>query len=212
MPEWTLVVIDNSREEAERAAIAEVARTYGLPYLGLPKNPEWSPNRSHYLALNWTWRNVIRSLRPHRFGFIDHDCFPIAATPFLRHLENQPIDGPIIRLRFVENAWYMWAGCMFFNFAMVEGLKLDFNHDQHLRLDTGGRLWTVLFRHLDERALDLAKFGPIPLTSPDGEHIYTPACIGNCLVHYGDGSYRRSEEAECYRAALVGLVETAMVR
>ncbi len=212
MPEWTLVVIDNSKEPSERAAIAEVARSYGLPYLGLPKNPEWSPNRSHGLALNWTWHNIVRALRPHRFGFIDHDCFPIAATPFLEHLKNQPVDGPIIRPRFAENAWYMWAGCLFFNFAMVEGLKLDFNHDQHLRLDTGGRLWTVLFRHLDESALNLVKFGPKPITSPDGKHVYKPACISDCLVHYGGGSYRRSEEAERYRAAVIGLVEDAMAR
>lgn len=210
MPEWTLVVIDNSREDADRAAIAAVAQKYGLPYLGLPVNPEWSPNRSHGLALNWTWRNVVRVLSPHRFGFIDHDCFPIAATPFLRHLENQPVDGPIIRPRFVENAWYIWAGCLFFNFGLVEGLKLDFNHDQHLRLDTGGRLWTTLFRHLDENSLDLVKFEPLSLTSPDGERVYTPACIDNCLVHFGGGSYRRGEEADRYRATVVGLIEEAM--
>jgi len=210
MPEWTLVVIDNSREYADRAAIAAVARMHGLPYLGLPANPEWSPNRSHGLALNWTWRNVVQALRPGFFGFIDHDCFPIAATPFLRHLENQPVDGPIIRPRFVENAWYIWAGCLFFNFRLVERLKLDFNHDQHLRLDTGGRLWSVLFRHLDERSLDLVQFVPLSVASADGERVYTPACIDNCLVHFGGGSYRRSEEAERYRAAVVALVEDAL--
>jgi hypothetical protein len=210
MPEWTLVVIDNSREPAERAAIAAVARKYGLPYLGLPANPEWSPNRSHGLALNWTWRNIVRVLRPRHIGFIDHDCFPIAATPFNRHLETQPVDGPIVRPRFVENAWYIWAGSLFFDFAKVEGVKLDFNHDQHLRLDTGGRLWSVLFRHLDECDLDLVQFVPLSLTSPDGERVYTPTCIDSCLVHFGGGSYRRGEEADRYRATVVGLVEEAM--
>lgn len=211
MPEWTLVVIDNSRDGAERVAIEAMAQSHGLPYLALPPNPEWSPNRSHGVALNWTWQNVVRTLRPRLFGFIDHDCFPIAETPFVRHLQNQPMDGPVIHPRFVENAWYIWAGCMFFNFAKVEGLKLDFNHDQHLRLDTGGRLWTVLYRHLDEASLDLVKFGPMPITSADGQQVYKPACIGNCLVHYGGGSYRRSAEAARYRDAVIDLVEKALV-
>lgn len=210
MPEWTLVVIDNSREASERAAIEAMAQSHGLPYLGLPANPEWSPNRSHGVALNWTWQNVVRALRPRLFGFIDHDCFPIAETPFVRHLENQQVDGPVIHPRFVETAWYIWAGCMFFNFAKVEGLKLDFNHDQHLRLDTGGRLWSVLYRHLDESSLDIVKFVPLSVTSADGERVYTPACIDNCLVHYGGGSYRRSAEAERYRDTVVGLVEKAL--
>lgn len=210
MPEWTLVVIDNSREASERAAIEATARSHGLPYLALPRNPEWSPNRSHGLALNWTWQNVLRALRPRLFGFIDHDCFPIAQTPFVDHLQNQPVDGPVIHPRFVENAWYIWAGCMFFNFSLVEGLKLDFNHDQHLRLDTGGRLWSALYRHLDESSLDLVQFGPLSTLCADGERVYTPAGIDNCLVHYGGGSYDRSAEGKRYRDAVVGLVEKTL--
>ena len=212
MPEWTLVVVDNSREPAARAAIAAVAREHQLPYLGLPANPEWSPNRSHGLALNWTWRNIVRALKPKNFGFIDHDCFPIAATSFARHLDTQTVTGPIVRPRFVENAWYIWAGSLFFNFARVESLKLDFNHDQHLRLDTGGRLWSVCFRYLDVKSLAQVKLDSLSVASLDGKQVYSPSFIDSCLVHYGGGSYRSSEEAGRYRAALVGLVENALAR
>jgi hypothetical protein len=48
-----------------------------VPWLGLPANPEWSPNRSHGITLNWIWHNVVRQLRPEIVGFVDHECFPI---------------------------------------------------------------------------------------------------------------------------------------
>ena len=35
-------------------------KTISNSKLGLPKNPEWHPNRSHALAFEWNFYNIVK--------------------------------------------------------------------------------------------------------------------------------------------------------
>ena len=35
-----------------------------------------APNRSHALAMNWIFYNLVVEIKPYYFGYLDHDCFP----------------------------------------------------------------------------------------------------------------------------------------
>lgn len=210
MPEWTLVVADNSNDAAKREEIRAVCAASGTPYLGLPPNPEWSPNRSHGIALNWVWRNLIRPTKHRRFGFIDHDCFPVGPNEVLATLERQPVAGPAISPKSVDNAWFLWAGCMFFDRAAIGDRDLDFNHDQRLRLDTGGRVWHTLYRHLDRNSLTFMKRGDFPIPRIGGGEPVLVDCIGRTLMHINGASYRTRDDQESRVKSIVAHVEASL--
>lgn len=146
------VIADNSSDDAEAAAIAEVARGAGVPYLRLPASRTRS-SRSHGLALNWLWRNVVRPGAPEAFGFLDDDLFPTAPSDPFAPLAAQDFYG------FVRTAgarWFLWAGYCMFRFAAVKDRPLDFRQDWFIGLDTGGGNWEVLYRHADLARLTMA--------------------------------------------------------
>ncbi len=210
MPEWRLVVIDNSNKPEMRAEIRAICAGYGVPYLGLPTNPEWSPNRSHGISLDWIWRNIVKPKAPPFFGFIDHDCFPVEPPHELERISGQAVDGLKITPRRVEGAWYLWAGYMFFNSALIAGYELDFNHDQALRLDTAGRNWTTLYRHLDPARLSLLTSEAIEILPTVGKESWKATRIGGKLIHVGGASYRRTGQANDYVATVRALIEKAL--
>ena len=75
-----LLVVDNSSKELASQEIRKICDEKGTLYLRLPHNREWHPSRSHGLALNWTWKNILSRLTNlTTIGFIDHDCYPIGA-------------------------------------------------------------------------------------------------------------------------------------
>jgi hypothetical protein len=148
------IVVDNSRDEESIRRNAAVVAAQGGLYLQLPPNPWTKRNdsRSHGIALNWVWRNIIRPAAPHAFGFIDDDMFPVApCDPF----------APLARYSFYGDhrhagpRWFLWAGYCFFRFDAVKDKPLDFGLDWFVGLDTGGANWDVLYRHIDPKALPL---------------------------------------------------------
>lgn len=150
------VVADNTRDDANAARIAEVCAAQHVVYLRLPDNPWAEPSRSHGLALNWVWRNLIRPGQPEVFGFLDDDMYPTAASDPFAALATQdwfgvvrpegPPTGRSAPGRGVTR-WFLWAGFSMFRFAGVRDKALDFSQDWFLRLDTGGANWDVLYRH-----------------------------------------------------------------
>jgi hypothetical protein len=145
------VVADNSPDDASAAATAHVAAVRGTPYLRLPRNPWASPSRSHGLALNWIWHNLIAPGEPQAFGFLDDDLFPTAPDDPFARLASQPFYG--VRRR-TGPRWYLWAGYCFFRFDAVRDKSLDFGQDWFVGLDTGGGNWRVLYRDADPAALN----------------------------------------------------------
>ena len=71
------VIADNSPDARSAQAIEALAAECGAPYVWLPRNP-WGGSRSHGLALNWAWTNLVKPGAPEAFGFLDHDMFPTA--------------------------------------------------------------------------------------------------------------------------------------
>ena len=150
LPDVFHAVADNSPDDASAAAVKFVAGAHGLPYLRLPPNRWPEGSRSHGLALNWLWRNVVQPAEPQAFGFLDDDMFPTAADDPFRPLQAQDFYGWV---REVGARWFLFAGLCVFRFEAVRGKPLDFGQDWFIGLDTGGGNWDVLYRHVDRAAL-----------------------------------------------------------
>jgi hypothetical protein len=146
------VVVDNSPRDEAAAEIARLCEAERVPCLRAPSNP-WTgkaASRSHGLALNWTWHNVILPAAPEAFGFLDDDLFPTAPDDPFAPLATQDVYGMVRRS---GARWFLWAGFCMFRFDKVRGKPLDFGQDWFVRLDTGGGNWEPLYRHMDLPAL-----------------------------------------------------------
>jgi hypothetical protein len=197
------IVADNSPTDEAAKAVEAVARREGRPYIRLPHNP-WTghaPSRSHGVALNWLWSNLLRPHQPEAFGFLDDDLFPTAADDPFAPLSRQPVFGG---LREAGGRWFLWAGFCFFRFAAVRDLDLDFGQDWFSGLDTGGANWWPLYQTLDLAALGLepARRAPIVPGIPAEE-----CCVfwcGSWLHEYGTA--RRADLAERKREEVARLL------
>jgi hypothetical protein len=131
----------------------QIGRAAGsAAYLRAPENP-WSgraASRSHGIALNWAWDNLIRPGEPDAFGFLDHDIFPTATDDPFAPLSRQDVYGIV---RTAGPRWFLWAGFCTFRFAAVKDKRLDFGQDWFVGLDTGGGNWKSLYSHIDRTTL-----------------------------------------------------------
>ena len=153
VPDALHVIADNSTDDAAAVAIAATAERSNVPYARLPRDYSsraGGASRSHGLAMNWAWRNLVRPGEPEAFGFLDHDLYPTAADDPFAMLDRQPVYGS---LRQEGNRWFLWAGYCMFRFDAVKDLPLDFGQDWFKGLDTGGGNWELLYRHLDRDRL-----------------------------------------------------------
>ena len=158
VPDALYLIADNSTDDSAAAHIASLARQQGIPYVRLPAIT-WTrayASRSHGLALNWVWRNIVRPGKPEAFGFLDQDLFPTAPDDPFAELAQQDFYGFVRR---AGDRWFLWAGFCLFRFEAIKDRPLDFGQDWFKGLDTGGRNWDVLYR-----AVDLGK-----LRSPPAE-------------------------------------------
>jgi len=146
LPRALHLVADNSPDDTSAAAIAAVARNRGLAYVRLPRNPWRDASRSHGIALNWVWHNIVRPGRPQAFGFLDDDLFPTGPDDPFAPLASQDFYGVV---REWGPRWFLWAGYCSFRFDRVADKALDFGQDWFKGLDTGGGNWRVLYRHVD---------------------------------------------------------------
>jgi hypothetical protein len=198
----TLVVCDNSSRAAARREIEAICDARGVPYLPLPFNIEYHPCRSHGIALNWIYYNIIDRLRPRVFAFLDHDLFAIDRFDPSALIADQPVYG---RINPSDWGWNLWAGYCMFDRAAVARFIPDFNNDNPRLLDTGGRNWTQIYRHLDRSRLRFAAEGMLQIRLADSVRPVTVQQIDNCL-HVGGASFeddagtRRQEAA--YRAII----------
>jgi hypothetical protein len=159
VPQALHVIVDNSSDRAAAATIADVARRYGVYYVQLPDNPWRGSSRSHGIAMNWAWRNILLPGRPRVFGFIDDDLFPTAPDDPFAALAVQDFFGV---MRWVEPRWFLWAGFCMFKFTAVQAKPLDFGQDWFAGLDTGGGNWDVLYRYADRQLLRAAPTSFVP--------------------------------------------------
>jgi hypothetical protein len=174
------IVFDNSNDREARGQIERICREADTAYLSLPANPERHPCRSHGLSMNWAYYNVIEPLRPRTFGFFDHDLIPIAPYDPAAALAGQPVYGV---LNHSPWGWNLWAGFSLFDFARFSAFRPDFNHDVPRHLDTGGRNWRSVYRHLDRSRIRFAEFERIQLQDPMADRPSDAQLIDRALLH-----------------------------
>lgn len=149
VPDAIYIIVDNSPADSDAAEIERVAVAHGVAYLRCPPNPWPNSSRSHGIALNWIWHNLIRPGRPAAFGLLDHDLFPTAPDDPFEPLKRQDVYGYVRYAEPANGRWFLWAGFTMMRFSAVAGLDLDFGQDWFIGLDTGGGNWAPLYSRLD---------------------------------------------------------------
>jgi hypothetical protein len=207
-PGMTLVVLDNSTDAAARETIARICKARGVPYLPLPVRVEKHLSRSHGTAITWAFHNVVRHIRPELFGFIDHDCFPVAPFDLPARLEGKTAYGRrfsagenhVYKAKPRDRFWNLWAGFCFYRFSDVADRKLNFEPRLDLGLDTGGANWGALYSQLDEKkdvAVATVRESPMAMAGAVGHHeIIEEAFFHAAGVSYPDrpGYHHRTTE------------------
>jgi len=142
------VVIDNSNDEHIASKVAKICSKYAVPYLKLPKQSTSHPNRSHSLAIQWSFDNVIQGLKPEGFAFLDHDIVPFRfIDPFSKHKECV-IFGRRWNSK-INDTWQLWAGFAFFRNEAIKSNSMSFMYDFSNGLDTLGEAYKNIFRYFD---------------------------------------------------------------
>ncbi len=205
VPGLQMLVFDNSREAAMRERIAEVCRSHGVAYLSLPPGKTRHVNRSHGLAMNWIYRNVVLRLQPDSFMFIDHDMIPVLPNPYPAQVAEQPIYGRYNSAK--PWSWQFWAGYCAFRFDFAQGRRINFMYDFGNDLDTGGRNWPSVYRHFQPGSLRMAAHEFVPVTDPVTGEAATVEMVDGSWFHIGGISYnntfqKKSELCEHLAAAL----------
>jgi hypothetical protein len=186
LPDATVLVFDNSRNKQARIAIEQVCAERDAPYLPLPANPTRHGNRSHGMAMQWVYRNVVQAIQPRVFGFIDHDLIPLEPLALSEKMAGQPFYGMPLQRRW---AWQLWAGYCFFDTQQVGALPLNFLYDFSNGLDTGGRNWRHLYRSHDRARLQLAVSKVLEIKDPWTGQPRRIQIVDDAWYHIGGISY-----------------------
>ncbi len=197
-PETPLLVIDNSSNQIAAQEIGKICSDKGISYLKLPHNREWHPSRSHGLALNWTWKNIICHMKTlTTIGFIDHDCYPI--RPWSPDSLPSKVTYGLKSPGWIRDqpTWSLWAGYMYFRYQgaqNVTDLPMDFTPNPLDGLDTGGMNWRTLYRKLTPKDYGYARVEKISLCNLLGaSDLKTDAeaeLIDSTFLHLGGAAYK----------------------
>jgi hypothetical protein len=182
----TLLVFDNSRWMKSRVKIERVCRDNGVPYLGLPFSPTPHPNRSHGMAMTYVFYNVVLTLKPRTFTFIDHDLIPMARIELGRALGDQPFYGLPDDSKW---AWSLWAGYCSYDYSSVCHLPLNFLNDFSNGLDTGGRNWPLLYRNYQRSRVRFGTLHKTDVTDPFSGTTHPVDVVDKNWIHLGGASY-----------------------
>jgi hypothetical protein len=214
LTDGTVLVFDNSRRAQARIDIERICQNRGVPYLALPPNPTWHPNRSHAMAMTWVFRNVVKAVRPRTFSFIDHDLIPMEKIERGAILEHQPFYGALNIGKFDGKlGWNLWAGYCSYDFSAVHHLPLNFLNDFSRDLDTGGRNWPILYKKFDRTQL---RFAPRLLKEFIDPLHKTPRpiqIVDNSWLHLRGGGYsnKHRDKFEFYQRIAKATDEGATV-
>ncbi len=145
--EFVYMIADNSNILSVSEEIKNYCINEKIPYVKLPPNPYTNPSKSHGIALNWVYENVVKKYNPKYFGFLDHDIFPYKETSIISQI-NENLFG-LIQER--ENKWYLWAGFCFYDFKNLKNVPLNFLPSKGL--DTGGSNYYSLYKNINKNNL-----------------------------------------------------------
>ena len=92
-----VIIADNSTDARARMRIRSLAHEYGAVYRGLPSPPRTTPSYSHGLALNYSYRNLLRATQSTYIAFLDHDIFPIRSVSYKEQVVQYRSLGRVMR-------------------------------------------------------------------------------------------------------------------
>jgi len=190
----SLIVANNSSDPKKRRDIETICRLHDVAHIHLPYNPEWHPCRSHGIAMNWLYFNVVKRLRPDIFGFIDHDCFPIQPYNVVHRLEGRDVFGVRQEATKVPGAWNLWAGFCFYRFPSIENRAVDFKHRIEFGLDTGGGNWLGIYKATDLERIAWAEEHVLDQSVELHKGLST--IIDDAFLHVGSASFRKDVQQQ----------------
>lgn len=182
-----LVIADNSPSKEAKETIRKLCHKHNVIYFSLPSNKTPHANRSHSLALEWCYKNIIIPLNPNIFGFIDHDIAPVC--PF--RITSKPFDSTIYGLVWnstINDSWQLWAGYCFFKHQETKQSGLNFMYDFANGLDTGGRCYSYYKTLNRDEVEDI----PNQLSTLETKHReYSFQIIDNCWPHMAGAGHKQ---------------------
>lgn len=183
-----MVIVDNSSDQNARLEIQNLCRANHCLFIALPRNPEWHPNRSHALAMNWVFYNIVKKCKPLLFGYLDHDCFPFDKFDLNKKMDKFLIYGEKRNSEKKAKVWNLWAGFCFFNFGFIQTQSgsINFFHSIELGLDTGGNNWHTVYKNI---CLEKCLFSnSLRKRLVDENGYFNDFGIMDNFVHFGSGS------------------------
>lgn len=196
-----LVVVDNSSDREARQEIRQLCKQAGIGYVGLPRNFEWSPNRNHGIAINWTLRNILMLTNPDVFLVLDHDMFPLRPFSVRGHTSNQPYYGYLWPDAAI---WNLWVGFATFDWRQLRNYTMNFNHNPRLGLDTGGMNWADIYSRFGRSGMSFCTIRYAVLEDETGEKL--PVSVFDEQFVHISGLGHRFDETTSARARLVRTV------
>lgn len=191
-----LIIADNSKSDGARAEMADICRRHEVCYIGLPSNMTKHPNRSHALAMQWVFNNIIHKLDYDNFGFIDHDLFPVKKLSLEKIVDDQIVFGQEkARSRTDPGAWTVWAGYCFFNRSLLGKVMLNFMYDISRDLDTGGMNYEVVYRRISKSGYSFAEVNRTTIADENGNQLASNLQeVDGAWFHVGTIGYSKSAE------------------
>ncbi|RTL12955.1 MAG: hypothetical protein EKK54_02540 [Neisseriaceae bacterium] len=144
--EYTLLIIDSSNVNEVTSKIRQLCDLNKISYIKVKHFASDQPSDSHGVLLNWVYRNIIERYHIYKFGFLDHDIFPIEKVNLNERVSNSLVGLHGLK-QYRGDRWYLWAGFCFFDLTKLSVKNLDFLPIKGL--DTGGGNWQNLYNHIN---------------------------------------------------------------
>lgn len=147
--DFDYIIADNSSDKKHSDETRRYCESEKIKYIKLPKNSQTKdPSKSHGLAINWVYRNLVKKIEPKYFGFIDQDILAFKNTQI-----SNLIDGKVFGLiQERDTRWYLWPGFCFFNYIQIKDFNLNFMPTDGL--DTGGANYESLYRYINKETIN----------------------------------------------------------
>jgi hypothetical protein len=191
---YTHIIADNSSDFSRRKEIKNICEKEKIAYISLPstkKSVMFFNSESHAIALNWMYYNLIRKRSPRWFGCLDHDIYPLKPISIQDKLWNQSFYG---RKDVRGHVWYLWPGFAFFELSSLDSVDVNFfpSKSENVYLDTGGAMWHVYFKNLNEIDYSFAKNIRVSLNQLGSEFNEDVEFIDDIWFHSMNGSFWRN--------------------
>jgi len=188
-----ILVFDNSKDVKAREEIKKVCEKNDTLYLPLPENPTKHVNRSHALAMQWIYGNVVKAIKPYSYTFIDHDMIPLKSLSVSELIGEQDFYGLLKdKSRKDPGSWSIWAGYTMFKYSVTRNKKMNFMYDFSRDLDTGGGNYEALYKFYDRKKMNFSSKEWVSLEIPKIGVINNLQLLDGCWHHIGSVSYNNN--------------------